>query len=162
MVHYGRMPASSWCGVPGRGYTDDRTTAGKNREVLQPRGVNNCKSISLCHIFTQLMLVTVGQFAPGVVLRTAVTVCTQLVGCCAASAIVKIKRVSRSQCDVVGIRHWNPVGWTDSTVCVSLQHKLLSMRVVGRRGRYKLVQGAGAVLVNKVNVTGPVEFDALV
>jgi hypothetical protein len=36
------------------------------------------------------------------------------------------------------------------------------MRVVGRRGRYKLVQGAGAVLVNKVNVTGPVEFDALV
>ena len=119
MVHYGRMPASSWCGVPGRGYTDDRTTAGKNREVLQPRGVNNCKSISLCHIFPQLELVTVGQFAPGIVLRTAVTVCTQLVGCCAASAIVKIKRVCRSQCDIVGIRHWNPGGWTDSTVCVN-------------------------------------------
>ena len=36
------------------------------------------------------------------------------------------------------------------------------MRVVARRGRYKLLQEAGAVLVNKVDVTGPVEFDVLV
>ena len=164
MVHYGGMPALSWCVVPGRGYTGDRTTAGK-----KPRGPAAPRRQQL----------QINQFVSyfstaGVGYRWPVRPWS-----CPADGSNRLHPARRllcglrdcqnqtgklSQCDVVGIRHWNPGEWTDSTVsgvCVNLQNKRLAMRVVARRGCYKLVQGAGAVLVNKVYVTGPVEFDAL-